>query len=206
MHKLTFRIIVALLTFILGIAATAIWFINRPTKTKIMPAGRWESIFFQTINKRTDAANLPSLRTVNLPNGDLETRVWVGFGINGEDGIILRRSSNQWSALYVHGIFDRYPPAKYQEQKNLGVPKSGWDKMWQRLDEAGILTLPDASEIGCNAGIVDGVAYVIETNKNKTYRTYMYDNPQFAKCGEAKRVIEISEILFDEFGLYQKPK
>jgi hypothetical protein len=204
MNRLTFRIIVALITFILGIAATAVWFVNRPAKTKIMPVGKWEAIYFETINKRADAANLPRLRTVNLPNGDLEVRVWIGFGINGEDGIILRRSSNQWSAVYLHGMFDRYLPAKYQEQRNLDVPKSGWDKMWQRLTGAGILTLPDATEIGCRPYVVDGIGYVVETNTNKTYRTYMYENPQFAKCSEAKQMIEISEILYDEFGLYQQ--
>ena len=202
MHKLTFRFMVALLTFILGVAVTAVWLINRPSRTKIMPAGNWEAIFFEGINKRTNAANLPALRTLNLPYGDLEARLWVGFGVGGEDGIILRRSSKRWSALHIHGMYNRDPPAKYQEQSKLGVPKSGWEKMWQRLVDAGILTLPDASEIGCNTYIVDGVCYVVETNTNKTYRTYMYDNPQYAKCGEAKQMIEISEILFDEFGLY----
>ena len=206
MHKFTFRLIVALLTFILGVAATAIWFINGPSKTKTLPAGKWEANFFQTINKRTDAANLPGLRGVNLPHGDLEVRVWIGFGISGEDGIILRHSSNQWSALFLHGIFDRYPPAQYQKQRNLRMPKSGWEKMWQRLVTAGILTLPDASEIGCNPHVLDGIGYVVEINSNKTYRTYMYANPQYAECSEAKRMIEISNILFDEFGLYQRPE
>ena len=204
MSKLTFRLIVALLTFILGVGATAVWLMNRPSKTTIMPAGKWEAIFFRVINQRTEAAHLPNLRTVNLPAGDLEVRFWVGFGLNGEDGIILRRSSDQWSALYLHGISDRHPPTNFQEHRELKAPKSGWDKMWQRLTEAGILTLPDSSEIGCSTHELDGIGYVVELNTNKTYRTYMYENPQFAKCDEAKRMIEISEILFDEFGLYQQ--
>jgi hypothetical protein len=205
MNKLTFRLTIALLTFIIGVAATTVWLINRPSKTIVMPAGKWEANFFRIIDKRTEAANLPSLRTVNLPNGDLEVRIWVITGLNGEDGIILRRSSSQWSALYLHGIFDHYPPAKFHEQRNLEAPKSGWDKMWQRLVEAGILTLPDASLIGCNTYGLDGIGYVVEVNTNKT-RTYMYDNPQDAKCSEAKRMMEIIEILFDEFSLYQHPE
>ena len=206
MRKVSFPLIVAFLTFILGVVATAIWFIPHSPKTTIMPAGEWEEHAFRTINKRTDTANLPSLRSVNLPNEDLEVRLWVGFGISGEDGIILRRSSNQWSALYLHGSFDRYPPANYQKQRNLGAPKSGWENLWQRLVGAGILTLPDAPAIGCNPLMLDGVRYVVEINMNKTYRTYMYANPQYAKCSEAKRMIEISDFLIDEFGLYQQPE
>ena len=192
---------VALITFIIGVVVTAMSSAGVFPKTKIMPAGNWEANIFPIIDTRTNAANLPSLRTVNLPDGDLEARVWIGFGLNGEDGFILRRSSNQWSAVYLRGFFDRYPPKIYQEQISLGAPKSGWEQTWQRLVEAGILNLPDASAIGCNPHVLDGVGYVVETNTHKTYRTYMYDNPQYAKCDEAKRVIKISEIIYDEFGL-----
>jgi hypothetical protein len=201
MRKPTIHLIVALLTFLLGLAATTMRFINRSSETKIMPAGRWEPFFFKIIDERTKAANLPCLRTVNLPEEDVEVRVWIGFGINGEEGFILRRSANQWSGLYLKGTFEHYPPEKYQEQRTLSTPKSGWEKFWRRLIEAGILTLPDASAVGCNTHVLDGGCYVVEINTNKTYRTYMYDNPHYAKCDEAKRMIGIIKILYDEFGL-----
>lgn len=66
--------------------------------------------------------------------------------------------------------------------------------------DAGVLSLPDAGSIGCQVGGLDGISYVVETNMDKTYRTYMYDNPQFASCKEAKQIIEIVDILADEFG------
>ena len=65
---------------------------------------------------------------------------------------------------------------------------------------AGILTLPDASEVRCNTQVLDGMGYVVEIDADQTYRTYMYDNPQYAKCDEAKRMIKLSEIVDEEFG------
>jgi hypothetical protein len=65
---------------------------------------------------------------------------------------------------------------------------------------AGILILPDAAEIQCRAGILDGMGYVVELCKDRTYRTYMYDNPQYANCDDAKQMIKIAGIIQDEFG------
>jgi hypothetical protein len=192
----------ALLAFLLGMSAAAVWYVNRAPRPKVMPAASWEPIFFRVINRRTGTANLPALRAVSLPDEDLEVRVWVGsFGPYGEDGFILRRSSGRWSGIYLHGISERRPPEGNQEQKTPVTPKSGWEKLWQRLTGEGILTLPDAKAIGCQVGGLDSISYVVEANAGGVYRTYMYDNPQDAKCDEAKRVIEISETLYDEFGL-----
>jgi hypothetical protein len=192
--------IVASLTFLLGVAVATVWIINRSqTPRLVVPDAAWEPFLFRSIDERTAESGLPQLRTVLLHDDNLEVRVWVGFGQNGEDGLILRRSSGQWSALHLHGMFERYPPNKYQQI--LDAPKSGWQVAWQRLVEAGILILPDASAIRCSTNIKDGVSYVVEINTNKTYRTYMYDNPAHAKCEEAKRIIKLGEIISQEFGL-----
>ena len=47
----------------------------------------------------------------------------------------------------------------------------------------------------------DGVAFVVETNTGNTYRTYKYGNPMLAECKEAKRMTEIADTLYQEFGL-----
>ncbi|MCP9496800.1 MAG: hypothetical protein MSG64_20375 [Pyrinomonadaceae bacterium MAG19_C2-C3] len=218
MPKLTTRFSIALLTFLLGVAAATVLLFKGSLSEKLpqeghianmaqekhelrsmIPNDRWEPIYFKFINERTGEANLPRLRTILLPSDDFEIRVWVGFGQNGEDGLILQRSSDQWSAMHLHGVFERYPPDKYQE--TLTAPKSGWENAWQRLVEAGILTLPDASAVQCSTHVLDGMSYVVEINMNKTYRTYMYDNPNYAKCNEAKQMIEIGEIIAEEFNL-----
>lgn len=166
---------------------------------RVTPVGDWEPIFLKGVDARAAEAGLPSLRTRMLSEGDAEVRVWVGFGINGEDGIVLRRSGGEWSALYLHGMFDKYPPHKYQ--KALAVPKSGWEAAWGRLSGAGILTLPDASTVQCNTYLKDGTSYVVEINAANTYRTYLYDNPNHAQCDEAKRMMRVGEIIAEEFDL-----
>lgn len=45
------------------------------------------------------------------------------------------------------------------------------------------------------------MSYVVEYNSDGVYQTYMYDNPDNAKCGEAKRMIEIGSIIAGEFDL-----
>lgn len=165
----------------------------------IIPNDTWGPIYFRSINERTSEANIPSLQTVVLPEGDFEVRVWVGFGLYGIDGLVLRRSGGRLSALHLYGMIERPPRDKYEGE--IGPPKSGWPNAWRRLEEAGILTLPDASSINCDSGINDGKSYVVEVNKDSVYRTYHYDNPDYAKCAEAKQMIKLGEVIAEEFGL-----
>lgn len=160
---------------------------------------RWEPIFFKAIRDRISEVGVPDLRTVQPPDDDFEIRVWVGLGIQGEDGIFLKHSSNQWSAVHVHAMGER--PPFVASLSDLNEPRSGWHVAWQKLTEAGILTLPDALAINCNTHMFDGKSYVVEINKDKAYRTYLYDNPRHAKCGEAKQILTMGEIIADEFGL-----
>jgi len=148
--------------------------------------------------------NLRSLRTVLLPDGDFEVRVWIGYGLNGTDCFILRCFSGQWSAIHLRGMAEA-PPFP-NSLAPLPSPKSGWNKVWQRLVDAGILTLPDASEVKCNPGLLDGTEFFVESNINMTYRTYSYSNPWYEapwykRCNEAKQMILIGKIIGEEFGL-----
>lgn len=216
MPKQTIRLATALLTFLLGIVAVTTVFLF---KGKDMPRQsaantpaqdlhevrqtnhdtRRELIFFRSINQLTKEAKLPSLRTVMLPDDDFEVRVWSIGGENGElYGVILRRSAGQWSAIHIYGKGEDTHLQKYQE--TLAASKSGWETAWERLVNAGILRLPNASELQCNSPALDGAGYVVEINMKKNYRTYMYENPAFAGCNEAKQMIKIAEIVDEEFG------
>ena len=167
---------------------------------KVAAEAKWEPIFFKMINERLAESGIAELRTTQMTGNDFEVRVWVGFGGGiGEDGIILRQSSGHWSGSYLHGI--SRGPRMVSTVSNLAAPKSGWEVTWQKLTQAGLLTLPDAPAIGCSPQIFDGVSYVVEINKDQKYRTYLYDNPSRAKCSEAKQMLEISGIIAAEFDL-----
>ena len=196
-----------LLTALLG-AAMTFFFVKESQKKRelrlVLP--RTDVPLLLDINERLTKVNLPSLRTVVLPDGDFEVRVWIGFGLNGEDCFILRHFSDQWSAIHLQGMAESSPFPN--SLTPLSSPKSGWNKAWQRFIDARILTLPDAHEVNCNVNMIDGgPSYVVESNIDMTYRTYSYgnpwyDNPPFYnRCNEAKQMILIGKIIGKEFGL-----
>jgi hypothetical protein len=171
---------------------------GRPKQLQLnVPKETWEPIFFRAIDERSKLGNLKPLRSGALPNGDLEIRVWRGFGLTPLAGFLLKRTSGQWSALHIAPTWSR----TLDKSQSLSAPKSGWDTCWQRLETGGLLALPDASEIACDGGINDGVFYVVEYNRDAVYRTYMYDNPDRAKCDEAKRLIQTANIIAEEFSI-----
>lgn len=166
----------------------------------IIPNETWEPIFFEAINERAKKAKLRKLRSITLPADDLEIRIWVGFGISTLEGLVIKRASGQWSAVYLRSIYDGSPRSEYQ--RTLSVPKTGWQDFWKQIVNEGILKLPDATTIRCrNPLIKDGTSYVVEINMDNTYRTYLYDNPNFSKCDEATRMIKIADVIAEEFGL-----
>jgi hypothetical protein len=183
-RALTLHFKVALLTFLLGIATASIWMglMRDKGELRVILPDQWGPEAFRIVDERAGAAQLPKLRTVLLLADDLEVRIWVGGGTHGEDGLVLQRSAGRWSAIYLEGMFDKYPPAKYQEAHILSAPKSGWETTWQRLIKAGILSLPDESERQCETFILDSTDYLIEINTNGLFRAYSYGNPSHASC------------------------
>lgn len=159
----------------------------------------WEPSFFEQIDKRAQKAGLTDLRAAMLDNGDLEVRVWIGFGLDPLKGFVFKRGSGHWEATYLRPIDPESSVGNYQQK--LPPPKSGWNQFWDQLIAKGILTLPDSSELGDEDMFPDGESNVVEVNTNRTYRTYKYGIPEYQKWPEAKSVVEITEIIFNEFGI-----
>jgi len=160
-----------------------------------VPDARWEPFFFKALEERTHKIGILSLRETVLPDNDLEMRFWYDH-FETISGVIIRRSTGKWSATYLRQRYIQEPLSMQQE--SLGAPKSGWEATWKRLTDANILTLPDGS-VNCKTEVLDGIGYVVETNVNRRYRTYMYGNPRLAKCDEAKQIVMIETILSEEF-------
>lgn len=173
---------------------------------KNIPNASWVKIYFegidnndyQGIDKIVERNNIYKLREKVLAEDDFEIRIWVGFGKYGNDGFILKKSSGEWSAIYLSEMLCHL---ENRGKFNLDNPKSSWENVWQKLVGAGILTLPDSSELDYKDGAVDGKSYVVETNADYVYRTYQYSNPPNVKLKEARQIMKIGEIISDEFGL-----
>jgi hypothetical protein len=159
----------------------------------ILPKSSWEQLFFESINERIRRSQLSNLRLKALPDNDLELRVWRGFGKSPLKGFVLKRTSGEWTAFDI----------SWEAPRNLNdrtdVSTNDREEVWKKLTDAGILTLPDADEIKCSGNAFDGTSYVVEYNLGNSYRTYMYDNPDYAKCDEAKQMLTINKIIDEEF-------
>ena len=204
-RKLSTRLLIPTCTFLIGISVSA-WLL-RPSPTQefhvSIPDHTWVKICFEldgletkSINEITREAELTNLRAAALPGDDIEVRVWVN-ALRNSRALILRRSAGRWSAIHLRGMLTGQ---KLEKREILVAPHSGWEGAWARLVSASILTLPDAAEIQCRNEILDGAGYAVEISKDRAYRTYMYDNPNYSKCDEAKQMIKLVDIIEDEFG------
>jgi hypothetical protein len=166
-----------------------------------IPKTFWERIFFEAINERSKEAQITKLRETDISPKDIEVRVWMGFGLTKLEGFILKRIGEKWSATK---ITTDYVSKKFVSKNiELSEPQIGWNQAWQKLLDAGILTLPDAESINCKAGATDGFSFVVEAKKGGNYRTYMYDNPNISfkdGCKEAGQMIEIYKITRSDYG------
>jgi hypothetical protein len=164
-------------------------------KSRNNPTATWEPLFFGAINQLAGKAGWKPLREASLPSQSLEVRIWIGFGMVSLQGYSLRQDGSVWTGHYV---------VENQQQTNAVTvrdisPKGGWDKLWTRLVQLDVLTLPDSSTLRDEVLVIDGVCYVVEINKDGRYRTYEYSNPKFQKWPEAKKIDSIGQTLQDEF-------
>lgn len=160
---------------------------------------KWEPSFFEEIQQRSHKAGLSILKSTALPKGDLEVRLWIGFGTDPLRGFVISRTNGLWAATYLMPIDPKYPQHNYQQ--NLPTPKDGWETFWNRLANKGILTLPDSSKLGDQIVFPDAQYSVVEVNTGEVYRAYKYAAPEYQRQAEAKRMAAIIRLIFTEFGI-----
>jgi len=83
----------------------------------------WEPIFFQAINERASKSGLLPLRSYTVPGGDVEVRVWDGFGLSQLVGVVLKRTHGVWSATFLHAAFDGFEGTRFK--RAIPAPKGG---------------------------------------------------------------------------------
>ena len=202
----TVWIVASVVTFSLGVALTL--YVNQPTEVELALTenetlvfvlsddNNWEWFFFKKIDRVTRLTGESELRTTALKSGDHEARIWWGFDGQPVQGIFLKHVDGQSSAIHIKANFNNGADDWTRDELNL--PKSGWDATWRQLVAAGITNLPDASQTACGPSGLPGMV-VVETRFDHRYRTYLYPNSTLRKCGDAKHLIEISQIVLKEF-------
>jgi hypothetical protein len=167
---------------------------NVPTP---LPERTPDETFSSEIDHLAKLAGLPPLKSSKLARGDLDARLWYGFGLILLEGFAIKRTNNQWSAFHLKAneANPRYITKVARIQ--LRVPKSGWETCWQRLVESGILTLRSGTEDVDE----DAEGFYVETMAGGSYRDFEFTSPESSKSPDAKLMLGIGDIISDEFGL-----
>lgn len=170
------------------------------TEVSIPDLLRYTNVFSKHIDPLNEKYEIEKLREKFYSGDDFEVRIWISAF--EDDGLLLRRADNEWSATAIKEIdcrnYGYFANKTYELGKiKLSAPKSGWENIWQKLVEAGIFTLSGSEDVS----YTDGSGYIVETNQTGKYRVYFYSNPQHQKTVEAKQMMKIGEIIADEFGL-----
>jgi hypothetical protein len=134
-------------------------------------------------------AGLPDLESTELPSGDLELRLWDGFGLTGIHGLILQRTRGEWRASLVEPRSDGGYTLRH-------VPDTtSWAARWAEAVNAGILNVDPMAERMDGAVARDGSAVVLELLEAGRYRTAGSDAVD-APCGtDGRRLLAIAEVL-----------
>lgn len=158
----------------------------------------WEDIFYPEIDRLATDAGLENLRTKHPSPHAVEIRIWVGFDQFATRAFVLKRTGDQWSAVYL-------PPGNSSKSRRrlipLSAPKSGWTVLWEKLNREEILTLPDANEVGADNVYPDALAIVVEIKSDGSFRSYNYNGFDTSERSEAKKVASICKILSEEFNV-----
>jgi hypothetical protein len=173
------------------------------------PASKeYNEVFFkETANRlKTKAANfgLKPLSGVSVGKDSLEMRFYVfpvstgplykGFTVD-EGVLILKRNNAVWSAEAVRQVNKTAKVEKVVEQFN--APKSGWDNLWQQLQNYDVLNPPADEKDGFEKV---SWLYIIETKADGKYRYGYYHAPKKkGSTKEEQNFANIFSLLADEF-------
>jgi hypothetical protein len=156
-----------------------------------------DGVLSRDIDRVAKVARLSSLRSSKLAQEDVEVRVWYGFGLILLEGFVIKRINNHWTAFHLKADGNNPRYIKRVTRIQLPAPKSDWGKCWQRLADAGILSLPS----GTQQPDPDAEAFYVEINDAGSYRNYEYVSPEYSESPNAKRMLAVGDIISEEFGL-----
>jgi len=177
--------------------SSALAFQKPEPKLEPVDGDQFAPLVDESILERGKQANLPPLKSKYLSEDDIEFRVWCSFGKKPLEGFVIRRIDGQWKGVFLEAMNDINKPPYRRELS----PKPGWERLWSRLVDAGLLTLPDSSQWKREATKKDGTSYVVEVKQGSVYRIYSYSDPSDQKWKEAKRMLRIADLLFKGFGI-----
>lgn len=160
---------------------------------------RWEPLYFREIKNRIEGTEVKNLRDQEISPNSREVRIWIGFSHDVLEGLIFTQTEDIWAGRYLPSIGRTSNIPKSSQP--LPVPKNGWNPLWDNLEKLGIYSLADALDIGVDNVYPDATSVVVEIKTHKSYRAYKYSGFTTSERSEPKKMLEIVNILSNEFGL-----
>jgi hypothetical protein len=166
-----------------------------------------QPFLLQFIDSAAQTAGIGSLKDTNVPEGNREIRIWIGFGIFAPEKM-LRLQVTSTGSVIGHVLVHYKSDLSYMGDDQVTFRKEiaenctdlrrgseqetclstfsrnpNWQNIYKKLVRLGVETLPDEStlpppEIEVN----DGVCVLVELRDSAHYRAYEYCNP-FARKG-----------------------
>lgn len=165
----------------------------------IVSISQFDSIFSRDINLATSMADIPTLREASLNDDDIEVRIWRAFDVSTLEGVFLKRTGSEWSALHIRFRTVNKGDIQGTEVKQLPEPEEGWESFWGKIVDKGLLRLPISPEGDCETKYIDGILYFVEISQKRTYRNFQYTENDNTCRSESKQMTEIGEIIGLEF-------
>lgn len=179
------------------------------TVVESAPASKeYNQVFFKEVGnkltKKAAAFGLKPLSTVGLGKDSLEMRFYIfpvstgplykGFTVD-ESVFILKRNDTVWTAEAVRQVNKTAKAEKVVEQIN--APKSGWDNLWQQLQNYDVLNAAADEKDGFETA---SWLYIIESKANGKYHYGYFHAPK--KSGSTKEEQNFANtfsLIADEF-------
>jgi hypothetical protein len=137
------------------------------------------------IREYTQLLGLPELSGTPLPRGEIELRIWHGFGLTGTRLLRVQRHAGTWRATEA-----RIARRGYQALES--VPDTlDWSERWEQAVAAGIYQLaPEPVRRGAQPRD-DGHSYVVEVREGPRYWTAIADNPHVFCSDDDRRLLAV---------------
>jgi hypothetical protein len=165
------------------------------------------------------AAGIGELGETQLPEGQQEIRIWIGFGVLATDRMLrlqVNPSGEVRGEVLVHYENDNEMSAEELAEfrrdwlagcSNLreGSEETvctatfdhepDWQAIHQDLLKVGLFELPDESTLPTRTHVKDGVSLVVELRNGSGYRAYQYSNPSLSSEPQAISANKIMKVV-----------
>lgn len=195
--------ILPVLTIVIGIFFVNGWShwresLRPPTVVSVFSG---DSILAPSVDKVTELSGFPVLRKTHLNTGDIEVRIWRGFGLSALEAVFVSRVDGKWSCVHLKEIYDDLSEdGGWVKTKVtwLDRPVSGWEPFADKIVDKGLIQLPLSPEDECDRSGQDGTSYFVEIDQDQIYRNYYYQMGD-GTCRESARMWELGETISLEF-------